>query len=366
MTGELTHPSLASEADHKACAALIRTGSRSFFKASLLLPVDVRRRAYALYAFCRLSDDAVDEGPRCPFEAVEQLRHRLDAIYAGNPADHPADRALADVVREVAMPIDLPEALLEGLLWDAEGRIYDTLSDVTEYGMRVAGAVGAMMTVLMGVRDRYTLARACDLGVAMQFTNICRDVGEDARNGRIYLPRDWLREAGVDPEAFLADPVYRPEIGWVVQRLLTEADQLYRHAEAGIAFLPSGSRKGIWAARLLYDEIGQELRRRRLNSVDQRTVVSKSRQLRLLGKAFAVSALPWPRFGGPELPESVFVLEAVERTPYPDRKRDVPVWDLRGHIINAIDIFDRLERRDHINRLDRQVMSLAEDVSHGD
>ena len=96
------------------------------------------------------------------------------------------------------MPRILPDALLEGLAWDAMGRRYATLSDLRAYSARVASAVGAMMCVLMRVRDRDALARACDLGVAMQLTNIARDVGEDAREGRLYLPTDWLAGAGVD------------------------------------------------------------------------------------------------------------------------------------------------------------------------
>ncbi len=101
------------------------------------------------------------------------------------------------------MPRALPEALLEGLAWDAQARRYATLSDLYDYSARVAAAVGAMMCVLMGVRDADALARACDLGVAMQLTNIARDVGEDARERRLYLPLDWLAEAGIDPDAFL-------------------------------------------------------------------------------------------------------------------------------------------------------------------
>lgn len=360
---------LSSESDHQACAALIKTGSKSFYKASLLLPSDIRRKAYALYAFCRLSDDAVDEGPEDgsleSHSAVASLQNRLQRLYAGHPTDHPADRALADVVRQTGMPIDLPMALLEGLAWDAEERIYETLSDVTDYGMRVAGAVGAMMAVIMGERDRVSLARACDLGVAMQFTNICRDVGEDARNGRLYLPRQWLRDAGIDPEAFLADPQFTPALASVIERLLTEADRLYKQAGAGIAMLPSGCRPGIWAARLLYDEIGQELRRRKLDSISQRTVVSKGKQLRLLGVAYAAAAFPWPRDGGPEMPESEFVLEAVARTPLPRQIRDLAWWNLRGHIINVIDVWDRLERRDKA-RSEEMSMPLTEEIPYGD
>ena len=98
------------------------------------------------------------------------------------------------------IPRALPEALLEGFAWDAAGRRYETLDEVEHYAARVAGCVGAMMTLVMGRRDPAILARACDLGVAMQLTNICRDVGEDARAGRLYLPLAWLRDNGIDPD----------------------------------------------------------------------------------------------------------------------------------------------------------------------
>jgi phytoene synthase len=167
---------------------MIRCGSRSFFMASFLLPPDVREAAYALYAFCRLSDDAVDvEGGRG--ESVARLRQRLDSVFAGRPEPEPVDRALTDAVIEFGIPRAAMDALLEGLEWDAAGRRYETLSDVYAYAVRVAGSVGAMMAALMGARTPDLVARACDLGVAMQLTNIARDVGEDARAGRLYLPR---------------------------------------------------------------------------------------------------------------------------------------------------------------------------------
>ena len=101
------------------------------------------------------------------------------------------------------------------LCWKAwpgtrEVRRYETLQDLDAYAARVAGSVGAMMTLVMGQRAPEIVARACDLGVAMQLTNIARDVGEDARAGRLYLPLQWLREAGIDPDAWLAKPVFTP------------------------------------------------------------------------------------------------------------------------------------------------------------
>ena len=175
--------------DH--CRNVIRTGSLSFHAASKLLPASVRDPALALYAFCRLADDEVDEGQN-KTRAVIELQERLAQVYAGKPRNAPEDRAFASVVEDFEMPAALPEALLEGLAWDAMERRYTSPSDLRSYCARVASAVGAMMCVLMRVRDADALARACDLGVAMQLTNIARDVGEDARAGRIYLPLEWI------------------------------------------------------------------------------------------------------------------------------------------------------------------------------
>ena len=231
--------------DIQHCRDVIRTGSLSFHAASKLLPAKVRDPALALYAFCRLADDEVDEGDN-KARAVLRLRDRLDKAYAGTPENAPEDRTFAAIVEEFDMPRALPEALLEGLAWDAEERRYASLSDVRAYSARVASAVGAMMAVLMRVRDPDALARACDLGVAMQLTNIARDVGEDARAGRIYLPLDWLAEAGIDPDVFMADPHPTPEIRRIVRRLLDEARRLYQRSEAGIGKLPMSARTGIW------------------------------------------------------------------------------------------------------------------------
>jgi phytoene synthase len=165
MPVRLSEAPIASEPDHRACAAAIRGGSRTFYLASWLLPSAVRRPAFALYAFCRLYDDAIDlEGGKA--EALKRLRTRLDCIYEGSPQDHPADRAFADVVRDHDIPRALPEALIEGLSWDCEGRRYATLDDLQDYAARVAGTVGVMMAILMGVRDRQALSRACDLDAA--------------------------------------------------------------------------------------------------------------------------------------------------------------------------------------------------------
>ncbi len=301
--------------DLPACRKLMRGGSKSFFAASLLLPARVCAPASALYAFCRLADDAIDLGAD-PAAEMAGLRCRLDAIYAGRPGPQDADRALAHVVHRFALPRLLLDALLEGFLWDASGRRYETLEDVQDYAARVAGTVGAMMALVMGAHTQRALARACELGIAMQLTNIARDVGEDARNGRLYLPRAWLREAGIDPDAWLRAPCFDAAIASVIDRLLQAADALYRRAEHGVAELPRDCRSAILAARWVYAEIGVQLQREGLDSVTRRTVVSKRRKLALIARA-AGAALrpPPPLIGVPALAAVQFLVDAAAVQP---------------------------------------------------
>ena len=299
------------------CRAAIQEGSYSFHAASKLLPASVRDPALALYAFCRLADDAVDLSGQKP-AAVLDLEARLDAVYAGAPRDAAPDRAFAAIVADFDMPRALPEALLEGLAWDGMGHRYATLSDLRSYSARVASAVGAMMCVLMGVRDRDALARACDLGVAMQLTNIARDVGEDAREGRLYLPTEWLDEAGIDAGAFLADPQMSPKLARLTRRLLVEARRLYDRSEAGIAALPLTARPGIFAARHIYAAIGDILRRNGHDNINHRARTSKGHKLALLSlsmvRAGWVSILPKsPVIHARPLEETAFLVDAAAR-----------------------------------------------------
>ncbi len=299
-------------ADSLTCRELMRGGSKTFFAASLLLPARVREPARALYAFCRLADDQIDEG-QDPQAAVGQLQRRLDAIYDGRPQNVGVDPALASVVHRFNMPRELLDALIEGFYWDTTAREYQSLQDVQAYGARVAGTVGAMMAVVMGVRSEAAMARACDLGVAMQLTNIARDVGEDARNGRLYLPRQWLREAGVDVQAWMRAPVFGVRVAAVVQRLLQAAETLYAKADHGIAELPRDCRPAIHAARLVYAEIGREIERLGFDSIAHRAVVSKQRKLALLARASgaAVRAPAAPRRSLPVLPAVQFLVDAA-------------------------------------------------------
>jgi phytoene synthase len=334
-------------ADLGAARALLRSGSRSFYLASLLLPRHMREGATALYAFCRLADDAVDlDGDAAA--ALVQLRAQLDRVYAGEPAPAPVERLLAYTVRQQRIPRDLLDALLEGFAWDAAGRRYQTLADLQGYAARVAGSVGAMMTVLLGVRAPGVLARACDLGIAMQLTNIARDVGQDARAGRIYLPLDWLREAGIDADRWLANPEFTPALAQVIERLLLIADELYERSVSGIAHLPAVSRPGVHAARLLYAEIGQQLRRQGHDAVSRRAQVGLLRKLALLGAALRAALAADGQGFAPPIEAAQFLVIAAGVGAWtaesPRRVAKSARAPQQGRVEWLVDLFERLER----------------------
>jgi 15-cis-phytoene synthase len=329
--------------DIAACRSLLRNGSRTFYAASFLLPRHIREPASALYAFCRLADDAVDVDGGS-LTAIRVLRERLNLAYAGRPSDDPVDRAFAETINRFDIPKELPEGLIAGLEWDASGRRYREATELQAYAVRVAGTVGAMMAILMRVRSPSLVARACDLGIAMQLTNIARDVGEDARAGRVYLPLMWMEEAGIDTEAWLARPDFSERLGAVVSRVLDMADEFYARADEAIPDLPLTCRPGIRAARLLYAEIGHELRRRGCDSVSKRTVVPARRKLELFGSALAIlKPTPGAQSTGC-LPEAQFLVDAISASHTPPA---APCWwNFHGQAVRLIQIFEQIERRE--------------------
>jgi phytoene synthase len=203
----------------------------------------------------------------------------------------------------------------------------------------------------MGGLAREVVARACDMGVAMQLTNIARDVGEDARAGRIYLPMAWLREAGIDPDAWLRAPEYSEPLGIVVRNLLEVADGLYARAAAGIARLPLAYRPGMHAARIVYAEIGRALERQGLDSVSARAIVSGPRKVWLAGRALIEAGLPQGSAAAAPLAATAFLVDAVAASPAPEaaaQRGDV------GQVEWLVDLFTRLEQLEHRQHMRRQ------------
>jgi 15-cis-phytoene synthase len=297
------------------CAATLAEHSKSFALAGKLLPDQARRDAAVLYTYCRLADDAIDlVGPAEQPAALAKLRSDLDAVYNGESQRDVRLRAFQELVQRRNLPREYPEELLAGFGMDSEGAKYDTLDDLLLYCHRVAGVVGLMMCHVLGVSDARALKNAAHLGIAMQLTNICRDVAEDWQLGRLYLPLSMLRECG--PGALnglrvgsIPDSA-RPSISTVTLRLLNEANRFYRSGDAGISALPWRAAFSVRAARLIYSAIGARIQRRGYDAFRMRAVVPQSQKLLLvLGAALrTLGELPsrWFASSAPVELRSVF------------------------------------------------------------
>lgn len=325
---------MSSHAELDQCRASLKGGSRSFHLASRLLPRRVREPASVLYAFCREADDLIDEGGGA--EAVEILRQRLRTLAP--------DTLLADVMSTHHVPLAVLESLIEGFAWDVEGRRYEDIDTLMAYAMRVAGTVGLAMALVMGARGRRALQAAAALGLAMQLTNICRDVADDAKLGRLYLPAAWMREAGLDPVAWLANPRPSAALNGVVVRVLGLADALYALGDEGIATLPKDCHLGIRAARKLYAEIGHTLRRQGGDPLAGRTIVGLPGKVLCMLRAGGGKVSPAQRSFAEGLAEhaSASLIEALPAILLTPLTAGDPA---PGRIVWVLELFERLERR---------------------
>ena len=242
-----------ARADAARCAEIARAHSRTFSLASRFLPPAKRRGAFAVYAFCRTADDIVDAAP---FLEGAHVAARL-ALYRADVADAlrgssrgPVLRELAHCVRESGIPVALLDELLDGIARDLQPVRYERWADLEEYCQGVASSVGSMCTFVFGVAARDTdgeraLRHARTLGVAMQLTNILRDVGEDAARGRCYLPDEDLRAIGLTAERVLHDETLKDDPRWraLMRHEVARARALYREAAPGIALLARDARR---------------------------------------------------------------------------------------------------------------------------
>lgn len=272
-------------------ARTIAQGSKSFATAARLFDPATRASAVMLYAWCRHCDDVVDgqvlghreaTTPGGSEAALARLRVETAAAYRGERTDDPVFQAFAAVMRRHAVPEALPLQHLEGFAMDVAGTRYRTFEDTLRYCYHVAGVVGVMMGLVMTVRDPAVLDRASDLGIAFQLTNIARDLVDDARAGRVYLPDDWLASAGLTRDT-LADGASRPALAGLAARLVGEAEPYYRSAAVGLRSLPLRSAWAIATALRVYRAIGIELVRAGPAAWDRRVSTSKARKLALVG-----------------------------------------------------------------------------------
>jgi len=279
----------------EAARVSIDKGSKSFALASMLFAPEARERAWLLYAWCRRCDDIADgqeHGGALSNDGdaagrLARIRTLTQQAYDELPTGDPAFDAFGLVARECHIPYHYADDLIAGFALDAADWRPQTTEDLIRYCYHVAGVVGIMMALVMGVdpHDEATLGHACDLGYAFQLANIARDVREDAAAGRCYLPQDWLDEVGLDA------PARSPQLASLTQRLATLAAGYEASARIGARKLPFRSRWAVLAAAGIYGDIAREAARRGEAAWDARVVTSKAAKLGWVARALGAAIL---------------------------------------------------------------------------
>ena len=269
------------------CQDKAAASGSSFYYSFLFLPPERRQAITALYAFCREVDDVVDECHDAQLAAIKLAwwREELDRLYAGLP-EHPVTRALQKVLPRFSLPKELLLEIIDGMEMDLHQSRYPDFKTLSLYCYRVASVVGLLAAEVFGHEDRRTLKYAHDLGLAFQLTNIIRDVGEDARRGRVYLPQDELARFGiVDAELLSATPPadFPDKFRRLMEFQIERAETYYAEA---LRQLPERDRKPQRAGLIMaaiYRATLTEIKRDANQVLSQRVSLSPLRKLWLAG-----------------------------------------------------------------------------------
>ena len=275
---ELSAGSAQYRRAYQQCQAITREHSRTFFIASALMHAEHRRAIQALYAFCRVSDDIVD---RNDGDRAADLRAWRQRSLGSNPGDDPVALAWADTCVRYHIPRQYAEQLLDGVASDLNPRRYETFADLSHYCYAVASTVGLMVMHIVGYAGNEAIPYAVKLGVALQMTNILRDVGEDWRNGRLYLPEAELAVYGLsdaDIAAGVVDDRWREFMRFQIAR----TRQLFAEALPGVALLGGSSRFAVQAAAELYAAILDDIEAHDYDVFNRRARANDGRKLTLL------------------------------------------------------------------------------------
>jgi phytoene synthase len=278
------------------CRAVTKRSRSNFAYAFLFLPRAKREALYAIYAFCRLTDDLVDEAATDPSEALDPRaaalrawRAELDACCR-EAAGHPVTLRLAEIRRTFPIPRAYFDELLNGVEMDLGGRRYETFAELEQYCYRVAGVVGLMCIEVFGYTQPATRLYAERLGTAFQLTNILRDLGKDAADGRVYLPQEDLRRFGVREEDLAAGRP-TPAVRDLVRFETDRARRLYAAARAA---LPPEDRRAMLPAQIMcaiYARLLREIERRAYDVFSSRVALSDTRRLCLALAAWTKNRL---------------------------------------------------------------------------
>jgi 15-cis-phytoene synthase len=259
--------------------------AKSFYFSARILPIDRRWATYAVYGFCRYADNLVD-APRGRtadelFAEVEALRQELAICHRTGESEHSVMRAFAPVMKRYSIPIEYPMDLLRGVTMDMERDRYETFDELYVFCYRVASVVGLMMTCVLGYKDASAFEFAEKMGIAMQLTNILRDVQEDNRMGRIYLPNEDLHSFGVNEQDIVQERV-SPELRKCMKFQVERAHHYYDEGDKGITLLSRESQYAISSASKIYRGILRKIAERDFNPFLGRVFVPQQNKIGIL------------------------------------------------------------------------------------
>lgn len=277
------------------CRAITRHHAKTFYLSTRFLPNEKQRSIFAIYALCRYIDDIVDEtfdvnhkkdiNPVEVRRVIDDLCDRLDRAYDSGHAESPILIAFADTLRSYHIPRNLPMELIEGVCMDLNQNRFKTFDEIYSYSYKVASVVGLMTSEVFGYSSNLALDHAIDLGIAMQLTNILRDISEDLDRNRIYIPLEDLERFGISEDDMfnrVKDQRFYDMMHFQIQR----ARSYYQSADKGIPMLNADSRLPVYLARMNYSRILDRIEEDVFKVFDERAYLSTSEKLAILPKAW--------------------------------------------------------------------------------
>lgn len=259
--------------------------SKSFYFSARMLPSKQRWATYALYGFCRYCDNLIDVPRRRTksdlLREIQFVAEELQIAYDTGESEHPVIRAFILVAKSYGIPMAYPLDLLKGVAMDIQQTRYKTFDDLSLFCYRAAAVVGLMMTHVLGYKDDRAFDYAKQLGIAMQLTNILRDVKEDKEMGRIYLPQTELVQFGVS-ERHIFDEIMTPQLRALMKFQVERAERYYAEAIPGISLLNTDSQYAIYSAAKIYRGILRKIEARGYNPFLGRVFVPSIEKMGIL------------------------------------------------------------------------------------
>lgn len=277
------------------CRMITRTHAKTFYMATRFLPNNKQRSIFAIYGLCRYLDDLVDEAEDLMVQRKvepDEILYKLDIFtenlveaYRGVKQNDPILSAFSDSLKRFNISIDLPLLLLDGVKSDLTKKRYNTFEELYDYSYKVASVVGLMTSEVFGYSDKSALDYAVDLGIAMQLTNILRDVGEDLKRGRIYLPAEELEKFNVSEEQLYKNEL-SSEFIELMQYQISRAREYYNRSDTGISLLSKDSRLPVALARQNYSRILDKIEENGYNVFNHRAYLNSAEKISIIPRVF--------------------------------------------------------------------------------